>query len=234
MTRASPTLSPYAQRKADRLRLLRGEYLHVDATETRDHVRRLIAAYLPAQSIALAAGVSPAFVSGLVNGRYQRIHNGAARALLAVGFTPLPIQTTVTGCGVTRRVHALARVGWSLAYQAEALGLPNQSNLTRLISAPTVRYERWRAVFDLYREHSEVGGPCHRAATWAARHGWAAPAAWDLRTLDNPYAWPRNRPLWTPDDFVDLRAVRAARAGLLPAVQLSPAERVALAEQMGG
>lgn len=234
MTRASPDLSPYAQRKAARLRLLRGEYLHVDATETRDHVRRLVSAYLPAQSIALAAGVSPAFVSGLINGRFERIHNGAARALLAVGFTPLPVQTTVTGCGVTRRVHALARLGWSLAYQAEALGLCDQSKLTRLVGVPTVRYDRWRAVFDLYREHSEVGGPCARARSWAIRHGWAAPAAWDLRTLDNPYAWPRNRPLWTPESFVDPRAVRAALAGLLPVVQLTAAERRDLDERKGG
>jgi hypothetical protein len=228
VSRASPTLSPYAQRKAERLRRLRGEYVHA-----RDHVRRLISAYLPETSIALAAGVSPSFVCGLVNGRFQRIRPEAARALLAVGFTPLPVQTTVTGCGVARRVRALARVGWSLAAQADALGLSSQSKLSRLVGVPTVRYERWRAVFELYRERSEVDGGCERARNWARRHGWAAPAAWTLRTIDDPYAWPHKRPLWTPADLVDPRAVRCALAGSLHVSQLTRAECVELAELRG-
>ncbi len=222
-------MSPYAARKAARLRLLRGEYVHVDADPARTHVRRLLAAHLPARSVAHAAGVSAAFVCELANGRFARIRPEFARALLAVGFEPTPTQRTVTGCGLVRRVRALAAVGWSLDYQAGRLGMGHPSHLSRLMRAPTVRYARWAAGAELYREHVGRPGPCDRSRGWARRHGWAPPQAWPAQALDNPHAWPRLRPLWTPAELIEPAAVDAARAGVLPLAQLTDAERVHVA-----
>lgn len=222
-------LSPYAARKAARLRLLRGEYVHVDAGPARAHVRRLLAAHLPARSVAHAAGLSPAFVCDLANGRFERIRPEFARALFAVGFEPVPGQRTVTGAGFVRRVRALAAVGWSLDYQAGRLGMTSPSHLSRLMRAPTVRYGRWAAGAELYREHVGRPGPCDRSRGWARRHGWAPPQAWPAHALDDPHAWPRLRPLWTPPELVDPAAVDAARAGALPVAQLTDAERAYVA-----
>lgn len=232
MTRAMDQ-TRYALRKAARLRRLRGETTHVDVAPVRAHLRRLTDAHLPLRSIACAAGQSTGFVHGVANGRFEKIRRDLADELLRVDFRPLPVQTTVLGVGLARRVHALAWLGWSLDYQAAELGICSSSGLSRVATAWTVRYERWSAVADLYDAHRGRAGPCERARRWAFSRGWAPPHAWTNDTIDHPHAWPAARPLWTPPSAVDPRAIRCAAAGLLPTLQLTRAERRQLVDQKG-
>jgi transcriptional regulator with XRE-family HTH domain len=93
--------------------------------------------------------------------------------------------------GTSRRLRALAALGWSREDLAEQLGCSPQlverhrtGRLQRLHVSAARRYK------DLYERLQGTPGPSAVARAHAARAGWAPPLAWDDDALDDPTAQP--------------------------------------------
>lgn len=92
---------------------------------------------------------------------------------------------TVPAHGTRRRVQALARIGWSIKWQAEQLGISQQNLSSSLhLDRKVVFRDRHEAVTALYDRLCMTLGPSQNAAHRAARSGWPPPAAWT--NPDNP------------------------------------------------
>lgn len=96
----------------------------------------------------------------------------------------------VSAVGTRRRVHALARLGWPIAYQASRIGVSTQA-LQHSISEERAHVFRARhdEILALYAELSMKVGYSTSSASRAKAKGWAPPLAWD--DIDNPDARPR-------------------------------------------
>lgn len=92
--------------------------------------------------------------------------------------------------GTTRRLQALAAIGWPGSKLAAELGctvhwvrrLTNTRNQVRTVTAT--------AVADLYDRLSDHPGPSAQTAGTARSNGYVPPIAWDDGTLDDPDAQP--------------------------------------------
>lgn len=95
--------------------------------------------------------------------------------------------------GTQRRLRALACLGWSWTSLAAEVGV-SESVIRRLSRAQysTVNAATADRVAALYERLSMTRGPSSRAATHAARNGFAPPLAWDDTDLDDPDATPRD------------------------------------------
>lgn len=127
-----------------------------------------------------------------------------------VGRHPAAI---VDPTGTMRRLQALGALGWTAAELGARLGVSSRA-VTQLRSG---RYrthvrnaEKVRALYD---ELSMLPGPSSRCVVLARRHGWAAPLAWDERSIDDPAASP-HRPA---DEITSTVTERAARVAELTA-----------------
>lgn len=93
--------------------------------------------------------------------------------------------------GVTRRLQALAAIGWSIEDLAARIGVtPRAVQLWRGGHYPTVRPETAATVGRLYEELQGTAGPSPRSRENATRSGWASPLAWDDDAIDDPAAEP--------------------------------------------
>lgn len=99
---------------------------------------------------------------------------------------------------VTRRIHALAAIGWTYAELGPRLGVTSQ-NIGYLAGRTTGMVERGiaRRVIRLYDELSMTPGTSNISRQRAISRGWAPPLAWD--DIDDPNA--------VPDTGVRVRSV---------------------------
>lgn len=99
-------------------------------------------------------------------------------------------------CGTTRRLQALAAMGWSTRQLAARLGVTGNAiaslrgNRRDRVLASTAA-----AITALYEDcwwRTPPGRSCDlaRAETWALRQGWADPSRWADQDLDDPDARP--------------------------------------------
>lgn len=177
----------YEQRK-------RGHRPRVPAQLPLAHVHRCLDADMSRQQIATAAGVAVSTIDRLVRGDSTMVRDQIARRILAV--RP---RRPVTPIGLTRRVRALAAIGWSVTQIAESAGcnidtikdyrkggglqvkvsalciIDAYNSLSMCTPPNRTRYER-----------TSVSGTRNRAA----RAGWAPPLAWDDESIDDPGATP--------------------------------------------
>lgn len=131
------------------------------------------------------------------------------------------VAKRVPGTGTTRRLQALAAVGWDAHDVALRMGRTHQwvsllrRRDDRLVFATTA--DAVRAVYDIL---CMAPGKSTTARRLAAREGWPSPLAWD--DIDDPNATPD---LGASTDIgIDTVAVDRAIAG--DAVTLTHAERV--------
>lgn len=98
----------------------------------------------------------------------------------------------VDALGTTRRLRALAALGWTHSAMGDLIGM-HRSAVSRLVRGEHdhVLLSTANAVADLY-QHAQDGcpHPNPRTISQARKHGWAPPAAWDDDDLDNPDAVP--------------------------------------------
>lgn len=94
---------------------------------------------------------------------------------------------------VTRRIHALAAIGWTYDDLAPRLGVTGQ-NVGYLASRSSGMVQRGIAhrVIRLYDELSMTPGPSNIARLRALSRGWAPPLLWDDDTIDDPNASPHD------------------------------------------
>lgn len=106
----------------------------------------------------------------------------------------------VPAIGSTRRIRALATLGWSVAKLAAELGV-NRQRLGRLALSDTTSVETARAIGTLYDRLWCIPAPASTSADKAAatraraessRLGWNKPLDWEDDTLDDPNAQPFN------------------------------------------
>ena len=102
-----------------------------------------------------------------------------------------PTRGLISAVGSTRRVRALARLGWTNTAIAEAAGLALMTvSVVRSGNHPTTSPRTASGVDKAYRLLSGTPGPSTATRDAAERAGWAPPLAWDDDTIDDPEATP--------------------------------------------
>lgn len=96
-----------------------------------------------------------------------------------------------TIAGTSRRLQALAVLGWSCQLLAPRLGSSAQlMERYRTGRHPRIRQETATKIARLYDELYATPGPCQVTRDRAARAGWVRPLLWDDDTIDDPNAKP--------------------------------------------
>jgi len=163
----------------------------VDPAPVREHIAELRAFGLSLEAIAVMAGEHPTSLSTLVqpgHAEYLKyVTDDRAERLLAVRFdlNAVPAGKRVSMVGTTRRIEALAYMGWSQKWVADQMGMSVQAvSQFRAAKRPTITVENARTVRDLFDTHAMTPGPWTKSARWARSHGWLPPLAWD--DIDDP------------------------------------------------
>ena len=154
------------------------------------HIRDLVAAGMTHAAIADASGVHPNTIAQLARAGQTSVRSRTANAILAV-------RPPVTLIGLTRRVRALAALGWSTRKIAAVAGLNldtikeyRRGDKTFTGSAAAGILRAWAALSmtppNPTTRHEQAAVTAVRAS--AARNGWAPPLAWD--DIDDPDATP--------------------------------------------
>jgi hypothetical protein len=172
-----------------RLEHHRGQRRRTDATQTRHHIERLIAADWTQAQIARSAGLAHHLIGDIRRGQ-AIVANSTALAILSIPIGPAPADTRdVDATGTVRRLRALVAIGWPIEQLAPqfgifstALGNIARGELThvRATTADTVALH--------YQHLTRTPGPSNRSRILARKKGWHGPAAWD--DIDDPAAMP--------------------------------------------
>jgi len=179
----------------------------VDADQAREHVKEYMAEGYPLYAIAGASGLAVTKVRLLVYGLpsagaapTQRLRAADARAILAAGrpWRDMPDRALVPAVGAQRRVQALACIGWPSTHIAERVGT-TQSHMSGLAKRRRITASMARAIADVYDELAMRPAPdgpyTRKLRTYAKKHGWAPPLAWDDETIDDPKTKPQGHAL---------------------------------------
>lgn len=176
-----------AQRRYDksrRVRRARGTFGLVPVDRARAHVEQLVAAGVSRKTIALAIGYQQ---STSLNTTLNRdvIRRTTERRILAVTRDDSTGFGYVDATGTTRRLRALACMGWKLWIIAEKAGI-NMDTASDMRQGKTPRTtERVsRAIAAVYEELCMTDGGDVRTKLRAQRAGWLPPLAWD--DIDDP------------------------------------------------
>jgi hypothetical protein len=192
-----PLNQRYLERKRRRLARVRAgipQARLVDVQPTIEHLRKLRDFGMSQQSIAQLSGVPYQTLGGLLWESHcqwrSSILSTTEAAILAVTFNvaDLPPGAKVTAIGVTRRIRALARIGWTNGYVASQVGMTT-ANLNYLTGQKRVTVETYLRIAGVYKRLARIEGPSVRAQVLAARKGWPSPGAWD-DDIDDPTAQP--------------------------------------------
>jgi DNA-binding CsgD family transcriptional regulator len=172
-----------------RLEHHRGQRRRCDATQTRHHIERLLAAGWTQAQIARAAGLAHRTISGVVAGAVT-VSNRTALAILTVPIGPAPNDhRDVDATGTIRRVRALVAIGWPIAHLADRFGMyPTALGNIARGELAQVRATTAETVATTYRELCYLPGPSQRVRNEARKKGWHGPLAWD--DIDDPNEQP--------------------------------------------
>lgn len=150
------------------------------------HLRKIINSGHTVRGIAKEAGVSERTIGYILHGQ-ATVTRKRALALLAI--RPLKEAPRVDPTGTTRRIQALACIGWPIAWTAEQTG-HHPSYLFNIMAGriPTIPKPVAQRIAALYRQYSSRPGPSAFTRSIARRNHWHSPLAWD--DIDNPRARP--------------------------------------------
>lgn len=152
--------------------------------------RWITAAWSPS-AMASASGLPVRYFDSLMGvyrkGHRQRIGPKHAEAIINHQF---PVVGRMTALGTTRRLQALAALGWRLQDVQDRVDVPYSTlealRLTGRVAA--TRVEVVQAVARVYDKLSMTPGPSGWTRAHAERNRWAPPLAWD--DIDDPYERP--------------------------------------------
>lgn len=150
-------------------------------------------------AMASATGLPKTYFDSLTTklrerGVRQKIGQQHAHAILNAGA---PTEGTIGTLGSTRRVQALAAIGWSLRDLSDHSGLPRVTiQVIRLAQTATIKPATANAIAATFDELCMSPGSSERTRQRALEAGWAPPLAWD--DIDDPAATPDTGPTRGP------------------------------------
>ncbi|MFD7995577.1 hypothetical protein [Streptomyces mexicanus] len=216
-----------AERKLDRLA---GRPRQIPAAPAAEHARALLNRGLTVTQIARESGLEPSTIRRLVGGQKEILAVNAAK-ILAI---PLNVRVTagdVPAVGATRRIRALYALGHFNHLIAKEAGISRDAVCAIAAGKwPTIKVSVDDGIRAAYDRLSMRPGQSWKTRSWAEKHGWAPPLAWDDERIDDPQA----RPDFAQDEgpsvgegveYVDLVAVDAYLSGR--SVTVTDAERFA-------
>lgn len=119
--------------------------------------------------------------------RYVLMHGTAARILTAGP----PTAGSVGPVGASRRLRALARIGWPTDVLLTETGISvSYFHYIRRAEGAYVAARMHNAITDVYARLALTPGPDPGTAARAARAHWPGPLSWDDATIDDPDARP--------------------------------------------
>jgi len=178
----------------------RGQYRMTDATQTRQHIERLMTAGWTQRQIAHASGVESASIHQIYTGHQEKTATWRAAAILNVPITQPPANPRrVNATGTRRRLQALRVIGHRRYDLAASLGI-TADRIKHITNGHTkhVTPAEATAVARLYRRLSTVPGPSQQTATIARNKGWHGPLDWD--DIDDPNCKPEKAAPYKPAD----------------------------------
>lgn len=211
---AQPQSRPSRRRYHARRRLLieRGQWEPLaDAEQVRIHLRKLSDAGLGRRQIAARAGLTnDSAISRILYGAQAKVTAAIAVAILSVEVPGIRAARAgqEPATATTRRLQALAVLGWSPLALAGRLGM-HLASVRRIRDGEREDVEAAtataiRALYDeLWDQAPPAATKAERIAVGkvsrhAARSGWAPPVAWDDETISDPAAAPA--PGWERGD----------------------------------
>ncbi|MBT9255409.1 hypothetical protein KMZ30_07460 [Phycicoccus sp. KQZ13P-1] len=161
----------------------------VDPAPAVEHVHALRNAYgLSYDAVAALSGLPTVTFDRVVFPALgvQKIRRETAEKILAARFDldRLPDSVLVDVAGTSRRLRALAALGYSTRQIGDELGIRRQSVGTLMHRTRRCSAGAARAVRDLYDRWSMTPGPDRRLAATARAKGWLPPLAWDDDVID--------------------------------------------------
>lgn len=122
----------------------------------------------------------------------QKACDACSRARCRADQLRLIYPAKTSSLGSQRRIHALQAIGWSRDRIAVEMGYKDGGAFSYLMSTDTIRIvtaERIREVYERLSMTVPQGQGASRARTWARRHGYAPPLAYD--DIDDPSETPK-------------------------------------------
>lgn len=173
-------------RKQYELRRLSGIPSHIPGPVVAAHLRLVLDSGQTIRGIAAEAEVSERAINYILNGQTNVTR---AKALRMLAVQPLSEAPRVDPTGTSRRIQALAAIGWPVVWTAEQTGY-HPSYLFNIIAGRVHTIPRHVAhrFAALYREYSHQAGPSEFTRSIARRNNWHGPLAWDA--IDNPSEQP--------------------------------------------
>lgn len=176
--------------KGRRIDEARGIKRIVPSTLARQHVEALVAAGMSRRTIASAAGYKDGTGLNVILNR-EKIRLTTEKKILAVkthaGRTH---KGWVPAIGATRRMQALAWMGWPMKTVVEKIGInPDTASDLRNGKTRNITEALYELVAAFYDEHHMTHGGDRRSHLHAVRKGWQPPLAWD--DIDNPDEEPK-------------------------------------------
>lgn len=167
-----------------------GRSLTVPADPVAAHLRMLLAGGNTVQSISRKTGYAYGQITDIITGRQKRLRRSRAEQILTLR-PGAPNTSDVDATGSMRRIQALIAIKHPLLHIAEESGV-SLSVLGVVVNGRQRRIERRTAdtITAAYKRLSATPGTSTRSAHRAARMGWAPPAAWDGKNIDDPAAFP--------------------------------------------
>lgn len=167
----------------------------IDATETREHVRQLLAAGMGRRRITELSGVNRNDINAIVRATRGRPPRGRIKPATAAALLGVQLDRAggalIDPTGTARRLQALVADGWTQTYLAACIGV-TVGNFNSLILGRylTVTRRTEERVVGLYGSLRPPAVPSPHALAAARRHGWVPSGCWDDDTIDDPFAHP--------------------------------------------
>jgi len=141
-------------------------------------------------TIHAATGISIGRLHRIERGQTDLIEKATARKILKLKSVAPGAWQDVTGS--RRCLQALAAIGYTLTDLGNVDGLPNKENISKIRCGVNqyIRYGYKMAIKEFYETHKDTPAPVTQktkaAITFARKYGWAPPAAWEGRDMDDP------------------------------------------------
>lgn len=178
-----------------------------------------------AAAVASVTGMSLDNASRLIDHTPRCTHLSPARIRqIIAAANRTPTAGHISAAGTSRRLQAVAVLGWDTATLSRMTGVPATTlSKVRHGDAGRVNAAAAAAVTAAYEQIGLSRGPDRRTSMIAVRrHGWVSPLGWDDDAIDDPDAHPAvPAGLETVDEVAVARAIH----GTPGAVTLTQAER---------